>query len=63
MAHKMVIWALFKSAGVLAFIRSIFRPRYRRRNRLCVRGGDNLEGTVSGVCSECGEAQPPQGRQ
>ena len=33
----------------------LYRLRYRRRNGLCLRCGYNLEGNVSGVCSECGE--------
>ncbi len=41
----------------IAFIRGPLR-RYRRRRRgLCIRCGYNLEGNVSGVCPECGEAR------
>ena len=46
----------FAAYPSIAFIRGPLR-RYRRRKRgLCLRCGYNLEGNVSGVCSECGEA-------
>ena len=41
----------------LAFIRGPLRRWRRRRKGLCVRCGYNLEGNVSGVCSECGVAR------
>ena len=34
----------------------LYRLWHRRRNGLCLRCGYNLEGNVSGVCPECGEA-------
>ena len=47
---------LFGCYPTLALIRDPLR-RYRRRRRgLCIRCGYHLEGNVSGVCSECGEA-------
>ena len=41
----------------IAFIRGPFRRWRRHRKGLCLRCGYNLEGNVSGVCSECGEAR------
>ena len=41
----------------LTFIRVPFRRWHRRRHGLCIRCGYNLEGNVSGVCPECGEAR------
>lgn len=41
---------------IIAFIRGPLRRRRRRRHGLCAHCGYNLEGNVSGVCPECGEA-------
>ena len=41
----------------IAFIRGPFRRWRRRRRGLCLRCGYDLEGNVSGVCPECGEAR------
>ena len=50
-------FVLFAAYPTIAFIRGPLR-RYRRRKRgLCIRCGYNLEGNVSGVCPECGEAR------
>ena len=40
----------------VALWRGPFRRWRRRRRGLCLKCGYNLAGTVSGVCSECGEA-------
>ena len=40
----------------IAFIRGPWRRWRRHRKGLCLKCGYNLEGNVSGVCSECGEA-------
>ena len=41
----------------IAFIRGPLRRWRRRKRGLCIRCGYNLEGNVSGVCPECGEAR------
>ncbi len=46
--------AAFASYPTIAFIRGPLRRWRRRRKGLCIRCGYNLEGNVSGVCSECG---------
>ena len=48
---------LFASYPALAFIRGPLRRWRRQRKGLCLRCGYNLEGNVSGTCSECGEAR------
>ena len=53
--YSMVI-ALLLSYPALALIRGPLRRWRRHRKGLCLRCGYNLEGNVSGVCSECGEA-------
>lgn len=45
------------SYPAIAFIRSPLRRWRRRRRGLCIRCGYNLEGNVSGVCPECGDAR------
>ena len=46
----------FAAYPTIALIRGPLRRWRRRRKGLCIRCGYNLEGNVSGVCSECGEA-------
>ena len=48
---------LFGCYPTLAFTCGPLRRHRRRRNGLCIRCGYNLEGNVSGVCPECGEAR------
>ena len=52
--YSMVITLLLAYPAV-AFIRGPVRRYQRRRLGLCLKCGYNLEGTVSGVCPECGE--------
>ena len=40
----------------IAFVRGPERRWRRHRQGQCIRCGCNLEGNVSGVCPECGEA-------
>ena len=47
---------IFAAYPMVAFFRGPLRRWRRRRRGLCIRCGYNLEGNVSGVCSECGEA-------
>ena len=52
-----IVTLLFAAYPAFAFIRGPLR-RWRRRHRgLCLKCGYNLEGNVSGVCSECGKAR------
>ena len=46
----------FAAYPTRAFIRRPLRRYRRRRLGLCIRCGYNLEGNVSGACSECGAA-------
>lgn len=48
---------VFATYPIIAFIRGPFRRWRRRKRGLCIRCGYNLEGNVSGVCPECGEAK------
>ena len=52
-----VPFVLFAAYPTIAFIRGPLRRWRRRRKGLCIRCGYNLEGNVSGVCPECGEAR------
>lgn len=52
----MPVSAILGIYPAIAFIRGPWRRHRRRRRGLCIRCGYNLEGNVSGVCSECGEA-------
>ena len=47
---------LFATYPAIAFIRGPVRRCRRRRRGLCLRCGYDLRGSVSRVCSECGEA-------
>ncbi len=49
-----MVVAAFAAYPTIAFIRGPLRRWRRRRKGLCIRCGYNLEGNVSGVCSECG---------
>ena len=51
-----LLLVLFGAYPVTAFIRGPLRRWRRRKRGLCIRCGYNLEGNVSGVCSDCGEA-------
>ena len=48
---------IFAAYPMLAFIRGPLRRWRRHRKGLCLKCGYNLEGNVSGVCPECGEAR------
>ena len=48
---------IFAAYPMLAFFRGPLRRYRRRRHGLCIRCAYNLEGNVSGVCPECGEAR------
>ena len=48
---------IFAAYPMLAFFRGPLRHWRRRRKGLCLKCGYNLEGNVSGVCPECGEAR------
>ena len=53
-------WApvlLFSPWPIIAFVRGPFRRAARRDKGRCLKCAYNLEGNVSGVCSECGEAR------
>ena len=47
---------MFAAYPSIAFIRGPLRRWRRGRRGLCLKCGYNLEGNVSGVCSECGRA-------
>ena len=51
-----MVVAAFAAYPMLVFIRGPLRRWRRHRKGLCIRCGYNLEGNVSGACSECGEA-------
>ncbi len=54
------VWFVFLVCAAYpatAFIRGPLRRWHRRRRGLCLGCGYNLEGNVSGVCSECGVAR------
>ena len=54
------MWAVYIMLALLStliFVCGPIRRLYRRRRGLCLRCGYNLEGNVSGVCPECGEAR------
>ena len=51
-----LLLVLFGVYPVTAFIRGPLRRWRRHRRGLCLRCGYNLEGNLSGVCPECGEA-------
>ena len=50
------LFVLFGAYPATVFIRGPLRRWRRHRKGLCIRCGYNLEGNVSGVCSECGRA-------
>ena len=51
------LFIFFAAYPTLVFIRGPLRRWRRRKRGLCIRCGYNLEGNVSGVCSECGDAR------
>ncbi len=51
-----VPFVLLSAYPTLVFIRGPLRRWRRHRRGLCLRCGYNLEGNLSGVCPECGEA-------
>ena len=51
-----MVVAAFAAYPTFAFFRGPLRRHRRRRRGLCLRCAYNLEGNVSGVCPECGEA-------
>ena len=48
---------LFPAYPAFALVRGPLRRWRRHRKGLCIRCGYNLEGNVSGTCSECGNAR------
>jgi hypothetical protein len=54
-----LLFALWSSYPIVAFVRGPVRRWRRRRRGLCVKCGYNLTGNVSGICPECGAGASP----
>ncbi|MFQ5490581.1 MAG: hypothetical protein ACE5GE_07655, partial [Phycisphaerae bacterium] len=50
-------FALLAPYPVIAFIKGPLRRRHRRKRNRCPQCGNNLEGNITGICSECGTAR------